>query len=318
MENIILGIDIGGTFIKIGLINESGKILHKWEIPTNTKDQGVHIVPDIWQSTKVQLKQSNISEANLIGIGIGVPGFVHPETNIVENAVNIGWQQFDLIDTFKQLTNLPVYVANDANIAALGENWQGAGEQAKNLLAVTLGTGVGGGIIVNGSLLVGENGTAGEIGHITVDPQGGLCNCGRRGCLETIASATGIVHQAKNIIQKHPGSKLAEVVRTTGEITAKDVFDLAKQNDEFALNIIHRTLDILGFVIANIATMINPEKIIIGGGVSKAGSFLTEILEHYFKQYALPRLYEICTITEAKLGNDAGMIGAAYLVKENL
>lgn len=318
MEKMILGIDVGGTSIKIGLIKETGEVFHKWQIPTNTKDKGAHIVTDIWHTTSEQLKHYNIPEDNLLGIGIGVPGFVHPETNIVEEAVNIGWKQFDLVTAFKQLTDLPVFVANDANIAALGENWQGAGEQAKNLLAITLGTGVGGGIIVNRALLTGENGTAGEIGHITVEHNGILCNCGRRGCLETIASATGIVRQAKAMIEEHPQSSLAQHERQTGTITAKDVFDLAKQGDELAQKIIHHTLDVLGFAIANLATVINPEKIIIGGGVSKAGDLLIQTLDHYFQQYALPRLYEICTITEAKLGNDAGMIGAAYLVKANL
>lgn len=318
MEKVILGIDIGGTSIKIGIITENGDIQHKWEISTNINDQGSSIAKDIWMSIQDKLKEFNISEDSLLGMGIGAPGFINVETGLVYEAVNIGWKNLNLVDQFRKWSDLPIYVANDANVAALGENWKGAGQLANNLIAVTLGTGVGGGIIANGTLINGENGTGGEIGHITVDPKGYSCNCGRKGCLETISSATGIVRQALDLIDKNPESTLAHHYQQVGEVTAKDIFDLAKKGDQLCEKVIHHTTDVLGFVIANIATVINPEKIIIGGGVSKAGDQLIKLIESNFEKYALPRISEICDITIAKLGNDAGMIGAAYLVKEKL
>lgn len=316
MEKLILGIDIGGTSVKIGLITETGDIFKKWEIPTNTANQGGSIVEDIWMSIQDHLKTYNIPEESLLGIGMGAPGFVNVETGLIYEAVNIGWKNLDIVSQFRKWSNLPIYVANDANVAALGENWKGAGHQAENLIAVTLGTGVGGGIIANGSILNGENGTAGEIGHLTVDPNGYPCNCGRTGCLETITSATGIVRQAMELIKKNPQSRLAQHYQQTGNITAKDVFDLAKQGDQSCDQIIHHTTDVLGLVLANIATIINPEKILIGGGVSKAGNQFIQLIEKYFQKYALPRLSDICDIAIAQLGNDAGIIGAAYLVKK--
>lgn len=318
MEKLILGIDVGGTAIKIGLITENGDIQNRWEIPTNTENKGTSIASDIWTSVQEKLKEFNLTEENLHGIGIGAPGFVNVEEGIVYEAVNIGWKNLDLRKEFKQWSNLPVYVANDANVAALGENWKGAGDQANNLIAVTIGTGVGGGIIANGTLVNGENGTGGEIGHITVDSNGYLCNCGRKGCLETITSATGIVRQARNLIDENPNSNLAQFYQDSGDITAKDVFDLAGQGDELCQQVIHHTSDVLGFVIANIAAIINPQKILIGGGVSKAGDQFISLIEKSFEKYALPRISEICEMKVAKLGNDAGMIGAAYLVKERL
>ena len=318
MESMILGIDVGGTSIKIGFVSENGDVFDKWEIPTNTNENGKHIVHDIWTSIEKKLKQHQMKKSILLGIGVGAPGFIDAKTGVVYRAVNIGWQDFELASQFKELSGLPVYIANDANVAVLGENWKGAGNQANNLIAVTLGTGVGGGIIANGSVLDGENGTAGEIGHITVDPNGYLCNCGRKGCLETITSATGIVRQAMDLIDENPTSDLAVYYGEAGSISAKDVFDLASKGDSLCDQVIDHTANVLGLVIANTATIINPSKVLIGGGVSQAGDQLILRIEKYFKEYALERISDICEVKVAELGNDAGMIGAAYLVKHNL
>lgn len=317
MENILLGIDIGGTAVKIGFIKEDGTIIHKWEIPTNTENQGLSIAKDVWSSVEEKAESLQIVKGSLQGIGIGAPGFVNEKTGLVYQAVNIGWKNFNIADEFKKSTDLPVYVANDANVAALGENWQGAGNQADNLIAVTLGTGVGGGIIVNGQVVGGENGTAGEIGHITVDPEGYSCNCGRKGCLETITSATGIVKQATDLIEKNPTSDLAAYYHQKGNITSKDIFELARKGDQICEQIVHHTADVLGLVIANIAAVINPSKILIGGGVSQAGEGFIRLIEEQIQKYALPRLMEVCDVKIAELGNDAGIIGAAYLVKSH-
>lgn len=318
MTNLILGVDIGGTTVKIGFINEDGNIHHKWEITTNIENQGNSIAKDIWLSIEEKLSTLNISKESLQGIGIGAPGFINEETGLVYKAVNIGWENFDLANQFKRLADLPVYVANDANVAALGENWVGAGNQANNLIAVTLGTGVGGGIIANGEMISGENGTAGEIGHITIDPEGYDCNCGRKGCLETITSATGMVRQGMVLIEEQPESDLALHFHKQGDITTKDIFDLANQGDKLCEQIIDHTADVLGFAIANIAIVINPSKILIGGGVSQAGEDFISRIETRFKKYALPRVSDICEFKIAELGNDAGVIGAAYLVKKNI
>lgn len=191
MREIIIGVDIGGTTVKIGFIKENGDILGKWEIPTNISNAGKLIVDDVWNSITTKLTEFSVEKSSVLGLGVGAPGFIDAAIGYVHEAVNIGWKDFNLADQLKEKSGLPVFVENDANVAALGENWTGAGNQAKNLIAVTLGTGVGGGIIVDGTILSGANGMAGEIGHMTVDPAGYPCNCGRSGCLETIVSATG-------------------------------------------------------------------------------------------------------------------------------
>ncbi|MDY0408438.1 ROK family glucokinase [Virgibacillus soli] len=316
MEKYNLGIDIGGTAVKIGIVTIDGKIVHKWEIPTNKTEQGKHIVKEVWESISTFMHNNSIPLNTIQGMGIGAPGFVNREAGIIYEAVNIGWKNFDLAAQFKTISNLPVFVENDANMAALGEFWRGAGDLAPNMIAITLGTGVGGGVIANGTLLDGVNGTAGEIGHLTVDPNGYLCNCGRHGCLETVASATGIVRQAYETAKKHPSGQINQFIQENKTITTKDIFHLASLGDEDANEIIMYTADVLGLAIANIATVINPEKVLLGGGVSKAGNQFIEPLKKAFKKYALSRISAACEFSIAKLGNDAGIIGASYLVNE--
>lgn len=316
MNHKIIGVDIGGTTIKIGLLDLEGNILEKWEIPTSKSDGGSAIVADIWKSLNKQLDSDILN--NILGIGIGAPGFVDGETGLVYEAVNIGWNNFQLKEAFSDFTNIPIFVENDANIAVLGENWKGAGNQAENLIAVTLGTGVGGGIVAAGSILNGVNGTAGEIGHITVDPDGHQCNCGKKGCLETIASATGIVRQAMECAEQNPSSVLSQFYKQTNMLTAKDIFEFAKNGDADCQQIIERTCEVLGFALANIAVIVNPSTILIGGGVSKAGDQLISGIKRAFTQYALPRVSAVCDIKVAELGNDAGFIGAAYLVRQKI
>lgn len=313
MKKSIVGVDIGGTTVKLGLIDNDGSIIAKWEIATNKANNGASIVTDIWQSIS-----ANIDKDTIKGIGIGAPGFIDSSSGHVYEAVNIGWHNTALAEEMRSLSGLPVFAANDANIAALGENWKGAGNHAKNLIALTLGTGVGGGIIVNGNILDGENGTAGEIGHTTVSPGGYLCNCGRRGCLETIASATGMVRQAMDKVNQDQKTELARRYNLNGAITTRDIFELAKNGDKDCSDIITYTADVLGLSIANTAVIINPSKILIGGGVSKAGDDFIQLIDEAFRRYALTRVSDICELKQAQLGNDAGIIGAAFLVKQHL
>ncbi|MFC3039063.1 ROK family glucokinase [Virgibacillus xinjiangensis] len=318
MSKYIAGIDIGGTTIKIGLISQAGEIMEKWEIPTDTSDQGKHIVKDIWESIVTKLASIGKVRDDILGLGVGAPGFIDGDTGFVFEAVNIGWKDLDLAGQLKEMSNLPVFVQNDANIAVLGENWKGAGNQAQNVIAITLGTGVGGGIIANGDIVDGENGMAGEIGHFTIDPEGHLCNCGRRGCLETIVSATGMVRQAVEQARQYPEGKLAKLQKQKGSISAKDIADLAAEGDTPSIRIIKKNAEILGRLISNMGTVINPSKVLIGGGVSKAGDMLIDEIAHAFHGYALKRVSDICEIKQAELGNDAGIIGGAFLVKQRL
>lgn len=317
VKKALLGVDIGGTTVKIGIVSEVGDIIKKWEIPTNLSNDAKEIPNDIWNSIDQHLSELQIERENVIGIGAGAPGFVNTDTGEVAIAVNLGWKNFKLGEKLSSLSNLPVYVDNDANIAALGENWKGSGELVDNLIAITLGTGVGGGIIANGKIISGANGTAGEIGHMTVTDKGEKCNCGRIGCLETIASATGIGRLAEEKVKASELTELEAVYNANGKLTAKDVFDAAGKQDQVALDVINYVTDVLGLTIANIATIINPSKIVIGGGVSKAGQALLLPLKKSFSRYALPRLDEGCSFVIAELGNDAGIIGGAYLVKQN-
>lgn len=317
MKKYLLGVDIGGTTIKIGIITEQGEIFDKWEITTKTGEEADQIPTDIWQSISQKIVEHEIEDKQLIGIGAGAPGFIISQTGEVAEAVNLGWKDFPLGNLLHQLSGLPVYIGNDANIAALGENWLGSGELANYLVMITLGTGVGGGIIVDGKIVSGVNGTAGEIGHLTMDLNGHACNCGRVGCLETIASATGIARIAEEKINHFEDSILVTTFNETNKLTAKDVFDAYKLNDACAIEVVEQITDQLGLAIANIATIINPEKILIGGGVSKAGDALLNPLKKAYQKYALPRSEAGSTFEIARLGNDAGIVGGAYLVKQN-
>lgn len=314
-----VGVDLGGTTVKIAFINENGEIISKWEIPTDRSENGRRITKDIARAIEEKLAVLGQQKVHLTGIGMGAPGFLELETGFVYHAVNIGWRNYPLKDELERETGLPAIIDNDANTAALGEMWKGAGEGAADLLCVTLGTGVGGGIVTGGDIVHGTNGMAGEIGHITAVAQGGApCNCGRSGCLETIASATGIARIAREGLNCRSDSLLAGMFHQYGSLTAKDVVEAAGRHDDWAIAVMDHVCFHLGLVISNLAIAVNPEKIVIGGGVSKAGDILMKSLQHYFRQYALPRVVEGADFAVASLGNDAGVIGGAWLVKTKL
>jgi glucokinase len=317
----IVGVDLGGTTTKLAFINMDGEILHKWEIPTDNSNEGQNITTNIANAIDDKLGECNETKTKLAGIGMGAPGPINYETGVVLNVVNLGWQDnFPLQESLHSLTGLPVAIENDANCAALGEMWNGAGKGASDLVCVTLGTGVGGGVISNGNIVRGINGAAGEIGHITSIPFGGApCNCGKSGCLETIASATGIVRLAENEVSK-PESKgqLAVVFAQNGKVTAKDVFDNARNGDKLAKKILNEVTFHLGFALANIANTLNPEMIVLGGGVSRAGDILLDGVKANFSKFTFSAARESTRLSLATLGNDAGVIGAAWLIKNKL
>ncbi|KON91369.1 glucokinase [Rossellomorea marisflavi] len=313
----LVGVDLGGTTTKIAFLSTYGEILHKWEIPTDKSDSGKHIIVHIAKSIDAKLEQLDVEKEQLIGIGMGAPGPVEMRRGIIYEAINLGWSEnTPLKDLIEKETGLPAVIDNDANCAALGEMWKGAGNGAKDLVCVTLGTGVGGGVITKGEIVHGIRGAGGELGHITVVPEGGYsCNCGKTGCLETVASATGVVRVAH---EKLKSSTEDSVLRDLKAIGAKQVFDAARAGDSLALTIVDQLAYYLGLSLANLGNVVNPEKIVIGGGVSKAGKTLLEPVMNYFKRFAFPKVRTSTTIDIATLENDAGVIGAAWLVKNAL
>ena len=310
MGKYCFGVDVGGTTVKLGLFNTSGDLMEKWEIPTVTEDDGKAILPDCAKSILKKMDERKMDRTEVVGVGIGAPGPVDSEGTLY-GAVNLGWGTMSLKKELQTLLNMPVEAGNDANVAALGEAWQGGAKGYEDVVVVTLGTGVGGGIIINGKMVAGATGAAGEIGHMHVnDDEIEPCNCGQYGCLEQYTSATGIVRMAKRKLAK---TQDATKLRDYKDITAKDIFDVAKEGDEVALGLVDEVGEILGSTLSNIACVTNPEVIVIGGGVSKAGQILIDTIQKHFKESC----FHACRDTRfelAQLGNDAGIYGAMQLI----
>lgn len=312
MSKICFGIDIGGTTVKIGVLSLEGELMDKWEIHTRTEEGGKYILGDIADSVKKYVADKGLNMADVVGAGMGVPGPV-TEDGTVLRCVNLGWGVFNCAKELSDLLGVPVKAGNDANVAALGEQWQGGGKGHDDLVVVTLGTGVGGGIILGGKILAGVNGAAGEIGHMqVVAPEDtiGVCGCGNSGCLEQVASATGIVKLAKRLVEE---TDTPTSLRELSQITAKDVLDAAKAGDTGAVSVVETMAKYLGSALAAICAVVNPEMIVIGGGVSKAGQYLIDKIQEAF----IPKAFHALRDTQfalATLGNDAGMVGAARLV----
>ena len=307
-----IGVDIGGTSVKLGLFETTGKLLFKWEIPTRKEDGGKYILEDVAVSIREVLRERLIHLEDVAGIGLGVPGPVMPDGSVAV-CVNLGWKN---MNPQKQLSELldGAYVksGNDANVAALGEMWQGGGMGFSDIVMVTLGTGVGGGVIIDEKIISGKSGLAGEIGHIHIrDEETEPCNCGGVGCVEQVASATGIAREAR---RKMAASTEDSAMRQFGdEITAKDVLDAAKAGDQLALEVMDTVGHYLGLMMAQVAMTIDPQMFVIGGGVSKAGQFLIDVIKKHYDAFT-PLSSQKAVIGLAKLGNDAGIYGAARLV----
>ena len=312
MKPYAFGVDIGGTTVKIGFFSSDGKFIEHWEIPTRKEDNGKNILPDIARAIKKKLKEHDLTLADLEGVGVGVPGPV-VQGGIVNRCVNLGW---DVVDVRSQLSALlddvPVEVANDANVAALGEQWNGGGKGYDNVVMVTLGTGVGGGIVVGGKILPGVHGAAGEIGHMKVkEGETAVCGCGKTGCLEQYSSATGVVRLAKIALANNPN--VDTPLRNLDPLGAKNVFDYAKTGDELSLQIVDEVGKMLGEAIAHITCVLDPDVVVIGGGVSKAGQILLDaVLKHYTPAAFFASRHSDFKL--AVLGNDAGMYGAVRMI----
>lgn len=312
MSRFVFGVDIGGTSVKLGLFDELGTVIDKWEIPTRTDDSGSNILPDIAESIQSKMKEKKIEKDQIAGVGVGAPGPIDNE-GVVHCAVNLGWGTFSIRDTLSSLLELPVMAGNDANVAALGEMWKGGGLGSRDMIMVTLGTGVGGGIIINGRMLTGSTGAGGEIGHVHVeDNETQACNCGNYGCLEQYSSATGITRLANKLLEKSDKDSLLR----TGEVSAKAVFDAVKEKDALAIEVAKQFGKYLGDCLANVSGVVNPEVIVLGGGVSKAGEILIDFIKPNFDKNVFHGSRNV-KFTLATLGNDAGIYGAAKLVLDN-
>lgn len=303
------GVDIGGTTVKMGLFEGDGNVIDKWEIKTVTTNGGEAILPDIAASVAAKLVEHGVAKEDIVGVGVGVPAPVS-EDGIVQKTANLGWGYKEVKRELEELTGFKVKVGNDANVAALGEMWKGGGRGNKNLVMVTLGTGVGGGIILNEKILTGTNGAGGEIGHIPMNAEETeCCGCGNKGCLEQYASATGVVRLAKRTLAVYEG----ETVLNAETVTAKDVFDAVKAGDKAAIKIAEQFGTYLGHAMATIATLVDPAIFVVGGGVSKAGEILFDFIKEPYLEKAFFANKEV-KFALAELGNDAGIYGAAKLV----
>lgn len=311
MKKYCVGVDVGGTTVKIGLFTEDGKVQDKWEIVTRKDEGGSYILSDIAASVAEKMEKAKITREAVVGIGIGIPGPVTADGTVLK-CVNLGWGIFNVAEEVKKLTGISnVKVGNDANVAALGEMWQGGGKGYKNIVMITLGTGVGGGIILNGEILTGSKGAAGEIGHITVNyDEEDTCNCGKRGCLEQFASATGIVKEAKRLLLV---SDMPSKLRDLQYLSAKAIFDAAKEGDELANDLVDQLAKYLGIAASHIAAVVDPEAFVIGGGVSKAGEILTSRIKQNYEKNVMFALQNK-EFKLAQLGNDAGIYGCAKMV----
>ena len=303
------GIDLGGTTVKIAYFDENGTMLEKWEIPTVTENGGSRILPDIARSIRDFMDAHCIADTAILGLGIGVPGPVDSK-GVVNKCINLGWGVFNIAQELSRLTGFPVKAGNDANVAALGEYWKGGGAGCENMVVVTLGTGVGGGIVIEGKLLHGAHGSGAEIGHMVLDPRETVpCNCGKFGCVEQYCSATGIARLARLELE---ASKDASALRDLQTVTAKDIFDAGKAGDALALRVLDRYYDYMGQFLGTLCSAVDPEVVVLGGGVSKAGQVLIDGVEPYFRKYVFHAAGGV-RFALASLFNDAGAYGAFKL-----
>ena len=311
MANYIFGVDVGGTTVKIGLFDSHGQLLDDWEIPTRLEENGQYILADIAKALLAKCQEKNIAQESVLGIGMGIPGPSKDE-QIVLKCVNLGWGEINVSRQLSELTGFRVWIGNDANVAALGEMWQGGGRGYPDMVMITLGTGVGAGIILQGRILSGIHGAAGEIGHLAMkDDEGEFCGCGKTGCLEQYASANGLVRVTRKYLQGHPQTET--ILRSNAALTAKNIFDAAKSGDRAALQMIDEAADLLGKALAYIACVVDVEAFVIGGGMAKAGDILLQAIRKHYMQYAFPACRE-AEFKFAELGNRAGIYGGARLV----
>ena len=312
--NYYVGIDLGGTNTKIGLLDEEGNILFSTIVKTESEQGFEKTIERLSNILKIQVSNLNISFKNVVGVGLGVPGPV-ANGRIVKFWANFPWPvNVDLAAEFEKHLGVPVKVDNDVNVITLGEMWKGGGRGYKNVLGLAIGTGIGGGVVVNGKLVSGKNGAGGEVGHIKVERDGKLCGCGQEGCWEAYASATGLVREAKSRLTVNKNNLLYERTKDR-EVEAKDIFDAARDGDEFSLNLVDYEAEFIALGIGNLLNVLDTDVVVVGGGIALAGDILFDKINEKLRKYAMLSTLEGLKIVQAELGNDAGIYGAAYLVK---
>lgn len=313
MAKFIYGVDIGGTSVKMGLFDEDGQVLDKWEIPTRKENSGEEILPDIAKSIQEKNAEKDISSEDVLGIGMGVPGPITEDGRVLK-CVNLGWGIFSVAEKVRKLTGVEkVKVGNDANVAALGEQWRGGGRGFDSIVMVTLGTGVGGGVVLNGKILTGANGAAGEIGHLPVKAgETRICGCGKKGCLEQYSSATGLMRKARELVED---TDKPSMMRDYEQLTGKEIFAAYEAGDALAGEVVGEFAEYLGLGLAQVAQVLDPQAFVIGGGVSKNGPVVTEVIKEKYVKNVMFALKET-EFRLAELGNDAGMYGAVKMVLE--
>ncbi|BDU49867.1 ROK family protein [Haliovirga abyssi] len=316
MLKYVVGIDVGGTNIKAGILKNNGEILKTYSIKTEAFNGAEDVLNRIKNLVEKMLDENNVYKADVLGIGMGIPGPVNTDTGVVNFCANmVGWENFPAAEKLEKLTGLKVKVGNDVNVITLGEDWLGAAKGYKNVLGITLGTGIGGGIILNGHLISGTNGAAGEIGHMKVIEDGKLCGCGQKGCWEAYASATGLEREAVSRLRVNRDTLIWEVVNGNfSKVNAKVIFDAAKKGDKFALDLVDYEVKYLSIGLSNLINILNPEIVVIGGGVSLAGDILFNKLNKALEKDTLKVSLDAVKIVPAKLGNSAGLVGAAALI----
>lgn len=309
-----LGIDLGGTSVKTGVVDREGRIIARAEVDTEAAKGVATVVANMAAGARQAVEAAGLSMAQIGGAGIGTPGICNVSAGEVVMAPNLGWRNVPICDLLGQELGIPVTLENDANCAALGEQWCGAAKGHQHVVMVTIGTGVGGGLILNGQIYSGAKGWAGEIGHVPAAPEGPICGCGQVGCLETVASATSIGRYAQEAIDAGSAPYLAKRAAELGKVDARLVIYAAREGDEGARAILERVAEHLGRTLGGLVSVLNPEAIVIGGGGSAAGDLLLEPLRAVLKRCALPDPAAFVRVLPATLGNDAGLIGAAALL----
>ena len=306
------GIDLGGTNTKIGLVDEDGNIIFTTIVKTDSMEGFEKTIQRLSKILLQQVKSFGLNFDDVQSVGVGVPGPVL-NSRVVKFWANFPWKNgVDLALEFEKNLGKPVKADNDVNVITLGEMWKGSAQGYKNVLGLAIGTGIGGGIIVDGKLVSGENGAGGEVGHIKVERDGKLCGCGQKGCWEAYASATGLIREAQSRLAVNKTNGLYEQV-IGRDLEAKDIFDVAKEGDAFALDLVDYEADYIALGIGNLLNVLDPEIVVVGGGVSLAGDILFNKVKERLKRYAFPSTTENLKIVAASLGNDAGILGAAYL-----
>ncbi len=311
MAKFIYGVDIGGTSVKMGFFDQEGQVLEKWEIPTRRENSGEEILPDIARSIQAKNTEKGISIEDILGIGMGVPGPITEDGRVLK-CVNLGWGIFSVAEKVRELTGVEkVKVGNDANVAALGEQWRGGGRGFDSIVMVTLGTGVGGGVVLNGKILTGANGAAGEIGHLPVKAgESRVCGCGKKGCLEQYSSATGLMRKARELVEN---TDKPSMMRDYEQLTGKEIFAAYEAGDALAGEVVEEFAEFLGLGLAQVAQVLDPQAFVIGGGISKNGPVVTDVIKDRYAKNVMFAL-QGTEFRLAELGNDAGMYGAVKMV----